>query len=54
MTAASSKVVERANMPELGKADEVFLTSSAAEVTPVARLSAKSAIIVSPRARSAA
>ena len=39
MTAASSKVVERAIMPqELGKADEVFLTGSAAEVTPVGEI----------------
>jgi branched-chain amino acid aminotransferase len=33
------KVIERAIMPnELGKADEVFLTGSAAEVTPVGEI----------------
>ncbi|MGH8134206.1 MAG: aminotransferase class IV, partial [Steroidobacteraceae bacterium] len=33
------KVVERAIMPEeLGKAQEVFLTGTAAEVTPVAEI----------------
>jgi branched-chain amino acid aminotransferase len=33
------KVVERAIMPnELGEADEVFLTGSAAEVTPVGEI----------------
>jgi branched-chain amino acid aminotransferase len=33
------KVVERAIMPnELGKVDEVFLTGSAAEVTPVGEI----------------
>ena len=39
MTTASSKVVERAIMPqELAKADEVLLTGSAAEVTPVGEI----------------
>jgi branched-subunit amino acid aminotransferase/4-amino-4-deoxychorismate lyase len=43
VSARGIKVVERAIMPpELQKADEVFLTGSAAEVTPVGALGAGS------------
>jgi branched-chain amino acid aminotransferase len=39
MTAASSRGGRAGqHAPELGKADEVFLTSSAAEVTPVGEI----------------